>query len=226
MPRLTFTPGEILTAANLNVVSDQTVMVFDDAAARTTAIPSPTEGMVTYLKDTDNLEKYTTDWVDAAPGKILQVVQTIKTDTFSSTSDSYADITGLTVTITPSSASNRVLLLADVKISPLDIQDLAVHLRLNGGNSGTYIGDSAGNRISSASAAFGNAGTFELARNANQVNINYVDSPATTSAITYSVQMRRSGASNTIFVNRGGLDADSAARGRTASSLIAMEVAG
>ena len=69
MPRLTFTAGEILTAANLNVVSDQTVMTFADDAARTTAIPSPTEGMVTYLASTKNLQRWTgVAWVNVVSG--------------------------------------------------------------------------------------------------------------------------------------------------------------
>ena len=69
MPRLTFTAGEILTAANLNVVSDATVMTFADATARTTAIPSPTEGMVTYLASTKNLQRWTgAAWVDVVSG--------------------------------------------------------------------------------------------------------------------------------------------------------------
>jgi hypothetical protein len=59
MPREVFVAGQILTAAEMNVVSDQTVMVFADAAARTTAIPSPTEGMVTYLSDVNRVEAYT-----------------------------------------------------------------------------------------------------------------------------------------------------------------------
>jgi hypothetical protein len=59
MPRKIFVAGEILTAADLQANAvDQSVMVFDDAAARTTAIPSPIEGMVTYLKDTDAVEVF------------------------------------------------------------------------------------------------------------------------------------------------------------------------
>ena len=60
MPRKIFVAGEILTAADLqsNAV-DQSVMVFNDAAARDTAIPSPSEGMVTYLSDVNRVEAYT-----------------------------------------------------------------------------------------------------------------------------------------------------------------------
>jgi hypothetical protein len=159
-------------------------------------------------------------------GTILQVVSATKTDTFSTTSTSYGDITGLTVTITPKSSTSRILLMADVKVSPQDIQNNSIYLRFDGGNSTTYIGESAGSRVQSASAAFGNSATFELSENSNQVGINYVDSPATTSAVTYAVQIRQGGVAGIIYVNRAGIDTDSAARGRTASSLIAMEVAG
>jgi hypothetical protein len=70
LPRKVFVANEILTAADVNTnLMDQAVMVFDDAAARTTAIPSPIEGMVTYLKDTDQLDKWTgSDWVRVNTG--------------------------------------------------------------------------------------------------------------------------------------------------------------
>jgi hypothetical protein len=58
MPRQVFTAGEILLAAEMNELADSTVMVFDDSAARGSAIPTPSEGMVTYLKDTDAVEVY------------------------------------------------------------------------------------------------------------------------------------------------------------------------
>jgi len=54
-----FAAGEVLTAANVNgYLMEQSVMVFDDSAARGSAIGTPTEGMVVYLKDTDAMEFY------------------------------------------------------------------------------------------------------------------------------------------------------------------------
>jgi hypothetical protein len=51
--------GDVLAAADVNgYLMDQAVMVFADATARTAAIAAPTEGMVTYLSDTDALEYY------------------------------------------------------------------------------------------------------------------------------------------------------------------------
>ena len=59
-----FTAGEVLTAANVNGYLMQGVLVFDDSAARTSAIGTPTEGMASYLKDTDSLELYDgSSWV-------------------------------------------------------------------------------------------------------------------------------------------------------------------
>ena len=52
-------------------------------------------------------------------GKILQVQSTIKTDTFTTTSGSVTDITGLSVSITPASTSNKVLVIARVNIADI-----------------------------------------------------------------------------------------------------------
>jgi hypothetical protein len=57
--RKVFTAGEVLTAANVQgYLMDQSVMVFDSSAARSSAIGTPTEGMASYLKDTNALELY------------------------------------------------------------------------------------------------------------------------------------------------------------------------
>lgn len=65
--RKVFQAGEVLAASDMNSTVDQTVMVFDDSTARDTAIPSPTEGMIVYLKDTNAVLKYDdTDWVSVA----------------------------------------------------------------------------------------------------------------------------------------------------------------
>jgi hypothetical protein len=48
----TFTAGDVLTASDVNgYLMSQAVMVFDDATARNTALPSPTEGMTVYEKN-------------------------------------------------------------------------------------------------------------------------------------------------------------------------------
>lgn len=62
----TFAVGEVLTANNVNTyLMQQSVMVFADASARSTAITSPSEGMVTYLSDSNSLWYYSgSAWVE------------------------------------------------------------------------------------------------------------------------------------------------------------------
>lgn len=72
MPFLDFTAGQTLTAAQVDdYLMRQTVMVFDNSSARSSALGTVvTEGMITYLKDTNAVEKYTgSAWegVDTAP---------------------------------------------------------------------------------------------------------------------------------------------------------------
>jgi hypothetical protein len=57
--RKVFVAGQVLTASDMNSTVDQTVMVFANSGARSAAIPSPTEGMVTYLLDTNAIQFWT-----------------------------------------------------------------------------------------------------------------------------------------------------------------------
>lgn len=71
-----FNTGDVLTAAQVNTyLQEQVVMVFANAAARTTALSGVlAEGMVTYLKDTDALEIYSgSAWVGYGSGDITGV---------------------------------------------------------------------------------------------------------------------------------------------------------
>ena len=65
-----FTTGDVLTAADANgYLASQVVMVFADAAARTTAITSPQEGMISFLKDTNATQYYSgSAWVSIGGG--------------------------------------------------------------------------------------------------------------------------------------------------------------
>ena len=72
----TFSAGEILTAANVQgYLQDQSVMVFADSAARSSALGTAvSQGMVSYLQDTSKLQVYGTAWADvSSPGDITAV---------------------------------------------------------------------------------------------------------------------------------------------------------
>jgi hypothetical protein len=74
----TFTAGEVLTASDVNTyLMEQSVMVFGGTAARSSAIPTPSEGMVSYRSDIDNLQLYNGSEWTAASGMQLIKKQTI-----------------------------------------------------------------------------------------------------------------------------------------------------
>lgn len=147
--------------------------------------------------------------------RILQVSQAVKTDTFTLSSSTFTDITGLSVTITPYSNTSKFLLVANVSVGA---STDAAQLRFTGGNSTAYVGDTAGSRIRIGAEAY--AGTASAMDNVTMI---YLDSPATASAVTYKVQLRHH-AGSTIYVNRSFTDTDNTSHSRGASSLIVCEV--
>lgn len=109
----TFATGDILTAADANgYLMSQTVMVFADAAARSAAITSPQEGMITYLKDTNATEYYSGSAYVALGGSsgALTLLSTtsfsavssisLPTDSFTATYDDYLVMLNITTSST------------------------------------------------------------------------------------------------------------------------------
>jgi len=84
--RKVFAPNDILGAADvMGYLMDQSVMVFANSSERSTEVPTPTEGMVSYLADTDNLQVYTTTWRDIVTSlNASQVVNTLTASTATS----------------------------------------------------------------------------------------------------------------------------------------------
>jgi hypothetical protein len=227
MPRKVFTPGEVLAAADVNsFLMDQTIMTFAGTAARGSAIGTATEGMYAHLNDTDTLTYYNgSAWVNriGASAGILQVVSTAKTDTFSTNSATFTTVTGLTATITPSSTSSKILVMAQVSIGMAPANKSYGHYKVTRGGTDIYIGDAAGSRIQTVFGGY-------IQSNLNDVllsnSIIKLDSPSSTSALTYQVEARRGGSADLVYVNRSPGDVDDANFGRGASSITLMEVAG
>jgi hypothetical protein len=171
----------------------------------------------------DSAESTGLKWVTPAPGggKVAQVVQTVKTDTFTSTSTSFTDITGLSVSITPTSASSTILVsYSVVGASTAATSDSIASIRLMRGSTAIGVGDSAGSR----KQATGSISTRETS--ATTINFtaagDFIDSPATTSATTYKIQ-GVTGA-GTFFINRTQGDADAGSSYRTISTITVMEI--
>jgi hypothetical protein len=222
MPREVFIAGQILTAAEMNTVSDQTVMSFAGTAARGSAIPSPVEGMVSYLNDADRLEVYSNAWKPV--GSVLQVVSTAKTDTFSAAIADGAfssNVTGLEATITPSSTSSKVLVTVAITIARSDARPIGF-MRLMRGATAVGIADADASRPRLSHGFFS---ADSLGLNMSQNTFQFLDSPATTSATTYGVQLYGLGPF-TFLVNRSQDDTNGTTGHRTVSTITVMEVAG
>ena len=150
------------------------------------------------------------------------VVQTVKTDVFTTTSTSYTVITGLTATITPTSATSKILVLANVKgASNQATSGGGLQYRLMRDSTAIYIGDASG----SATQASGQLGTRLTGSEALLISDTAVmlDSPATTSAVIYSVQVRAN--AGTAFINKPESTSTDSATTRAASGITVIEVA-
>ena len=122
---------------------------------------------------------------DDTGGKILQVVQTVKKDRFTAQSQTPVDITGLSVSITPSSASNKILVHSSVYVCANAIY-YAMRLARDSDNT-IFIGDVNGSNTSQTRATFG--GYMASTLDTQTIVTSYLDSPNTTSATTYKMQV-------------------------------------
>ena len=151
-------------------------------------------------------------------GNILQVVQTVKTDTFSHTGNiAVTDVTGLNVTITPSSNSSKILIQVFMNISNNNIS----RVQIVRGTTAIALGDAAGSRPVGA-ASMNNGGDTNVV---DPLTMIFLDSPSTTNATTYKVAFSNELNSSTFAVNRSMNDTNNIVGVRSISTITAMEVA-
>ena len=150
-------------------------------------------------------------------GHVLQCLSAVKTDDdFSTTDDAFVDVTGLSVAITPSSSSNKILIFADVAVG--SSANHSGGIRISGGNATAYVGDASSNRQRVAGVStYGDGGAIYDIVSCTKI---YLDSPATTSEVTYVVQA--SAKINTVYINRTGDHRDLTAYDPVASSSITV----
>lgn len=159
-------------------------------------------------------------------GKILQVVSTTKTDTFSASvsGGGTVDVTGLTATITPSSTSSTILVYATVHGSNAGNNRGMSSFLIQRDSNPVLVGATAGSRTSVSGYNYSQStqGTESMFG----ATIVGMDSPATTSAITYKITAHLpSGApSQTVQINRTVSDTDANYTARPISTITLMEV--
>ena len=203
------------SSGNLNLVSGTTTIVAVTSsgvsvtgtltASGTTTLTTPILGTPT----SGNLTNCT--GITMPAGSVLQVVSTFKNDVFSSSSTSYVDVTGLTVSITPASASNKILVL--ISLATAGGAGLTAWYNLQRGSSNIAQPSSGAN----LATAHLNTPNSTVGRDWSLV---FLDSPATTSSTTYKMQGKTD--SSTFYVNQRGDNATDT----TVSSITVMEIKG
>jgi hypothetical protein len=159
-------------------------------------------------------------------GSVLQVVSTTKTDAFSATvgAGSSTAVTGFTATITPTFSTSKILVFVDLNCvggNGSVSEGYGAILKRSGTAIG--IGDAAGSRARVTSMGW-QGGNVHASDN---VAFSHLDSPATTSAITYSIDVHNGNSSSRLLrVNQVTDTTDNSNNMRASSTITLMEIAG
>jgi hypothetical protein len=153
---------------------------------------------------------------------VVQVQSTTLTTTFSTNSGSYTDVTGLSVSITPTNSANKILVLLNVSIAGWSSSGNGLQL-VRGSTPICIATGTSGQQISSLGDSYlgGNDRVVTQA-------LSFLDSPATTSATTYKTQAiggSGGGGANFVYVNRDANDTGNTSHTRAISTITVMEIA-
>tara|TARA_Y100000022_G_scaffold108071_1_gene93320 strand:+ start:444 stop:1004 length:561 start_codon:yes stop_codon:yes gene_type:complete len=157
-------------------------------------------------------------------GSIIQVVQTAKTDTFTAGNNTaFADITGMSVSITPKFSNSKIMIWTSLT-GEVQNNTYCAHFRLMRGSTAIGIGDanSSAPRGSFHLDSYASGGSLAMIT----ASFHFMDSPATTSATTYKVQVQVPNGSGNTYIGRNHSDNNgTAGPGRYPSIITAMEIA-
>ena len=157
-------------------------------------------------------------------GKILQVIQLVKTDTASiNNNTTYTDISGISQAITIS-AGSKVLVTFDCHWSPnggYSAYFRLVRLDANGSTVYPHLGDASGSRTQASFGGFANSNSYDMQHS----TMNYLDTPSGAGSHTYKIQWKTGYTNNGIYLGTDIQQSGSATRGTFPTSLTLMEVA-
>ena len=176
------------------------------ASDRTITLPSNADG--TILTSTN-----------PKAGNIIQVLQSTFTAATSTSSTSLVD-TGLSVSITPSSTSNKILIMYALYMS-VNSDEYSGSTSIVRGSTEIFIGDAISSSGRNTAFMWPNSG-----RDPHFHGHQFLDSPSTTSATTYKIQYRSNYSNQTVYIGRSTIGVASSYHSTTPASLTVMEVAG
>ena len=199
-----------ITLAKMASGTDGNIISYD-ASGNPVAIATGSDGQVLTSTGAGSPPAF-----EAIPGggKIGQVVSVTKTDTFSTSSTTYTDITGLTVNITPSATSSKILVLYSVSGGSQN----HTSTQLLRDSTSISIGDAASSRTRATTGNFYENSSGSMIYT---YAVNVLDSPSSSSQLTYKAQIRAEGAT---YVNRSRSDTNASYGARLASTITLLEV--
>ena len=180
-----------------------TLAVPAEAGTRTLTLPALTGSVLT----------------NATAGVVLQVIQAVKVDAYSATVATWTDVTDVTVNITPSSTSSKVFVMCNFSVGSDGTDNTDFMARLVRGSTAIALGNDGGTDPLTLSPLTGVVSGY----NTQPQSIAFLDSPSSTDATTYKLQMRNwSSTSHRYYVGQRGLNASFI----LPSHITVMEVAG
>ena len=162
--------------------------------------------------------------VDGAPtsggGGIIQIVSATKTDRQLSNSSAYVDVTGMSVSITPKFSSSKMFIMINVHVGG----DQASYLAFRVLRDSTVVTQGTHATGSRTNVSFG--GRIDQDYDNYMMSFNFLDSPSTTSATTYKLQVSDAydSSNRNIVINGTGDDANDSYTLCGTSTISVMEV--
>ena len=153
-------------------------------------------------------------------GNIIQVQSVTKTDTFTTSSTSFVDITGLSVGITPKYSNSKINISINIGSCGMNSSHTTL-FRITRNDTAIGVSDVSSSRTQGSFKI-----TFVVDTNhATSGSIAFLDTPSSTSLLTYKVQIKAQSTSTT-YINRTHNDSDGTDtyQGRTISTITVMEV--
>jgi hypothetical protein len=180
MPFIGNKPASVpLTSADIADSIITSAKIVDGTIALVDLSATGTQDATTFLRG-DNT------FAEAGGGKVLQVVSVTWKDAFSSTagSGSFVNITGATLAITPSSASSKIFFQSMITTGA-ETYGVVLKIQRGGSDIAGALGTVTGSRV--ASTAYSSGQSSDNAE-MQSTYMSYLDSPSSTSALTYTVQ--------------------------------------
>ena len=188
------------------------------------ATPSKNTAVIPFSDGSTTYRTAASGIVAASPGTVLQVVQGVKTDTQLIGGISYVDVIGLSASIKPISASNKILVSACVHGGN---STYLGYIRLNRNDTDICMPTAVGSRTNAACSATIGSYSSNTLYAISCANVTFLDSPGTTNVLSYKIRACAWDAGSFTMINSSYSNRDTANYDPvTVSTITLTEIAG